>query len=81
MSDAIDNLEQLSEAIDLDPDEEDDEDFDRAQQFELRSRAEEISDDLGLVFDDDFANMIHDLLDNLRAARDEDAEIIAFVNG
>jgi hypothetical protein len=25
--------------------------------------------------------MIHDLLDNLRAARDEDAEIIAFVNG
>lgn len=81
MSDAIDNLEQLSEAIDLDPDEEDDEDYDRAQQYELRSRAEEISDDLGLVFDDDFANIIHDLLDNLRAARDEDAEIIAFVNG
>lgn len=81
ISDAIDGLEQLSEAIDLDPDEEDDEDFDRAQQFGLRTRAEEIAEDLGLVFDDDFADLINDLLDNLRAARDEDGEIIAFVNG
>ena len=81
MSDAMDSLEQLSEAIELDPDEDDDEDFDRAQQFELRQRAEEIADDLGLVIDDDFGDLITDLIDNLRAARDENGEIIAFVNG
>jgi len=81
MSDAMDQLDRLGEAIDLDPDEEDDEDYDRVQLYELRKRAEEMANDLDLVFDDDFAALIGELVDNLRAARDEDGEIIAFVNG
>ena len=51
------------------------------QLYELRKRAEEMASDLDLVFDDDFAALIGELVDNLRAARDEDSEIIAFVNG
>jgi hypothetical protein len=81
MSDAMDQLDRLGEAIDLDPDEEDDEDYDRVQLYELRKRAEEMASDLDLVFDDDFAALLGELVDNLRAARDEDSEIIAFVNG
>jgi hypothetical protein len=81
MSDAMDQLDRLGEAIDLDPDEEDDEDYDRVQLYDLRKRAEEMAQDLDLVFDDDFAALVNELVDNLRAARDEDGEIIAFVNG
>ena len=58
-----------------------DEDYDRVQLYELRKRAEEMAQDLDLVFDDDFAALIGELVDNLRAARDEDGEIIAFDNG
>jgi hypothetical protein len=81
MSDALEALDQLVEAIDLDPDEEDDEDFDRVRLFQIRGRAEELAEDLKLVFDDDFADLVNDLADFTRAARDEDGALITVHNG
>lgn len=80
VTDAIDALDRLVEAIEFDPDEEDDEDYDRVQLMELRSRAEELAEDLGLTFDDDFVDMVSELVENLKAARDEDLEMVTFVS-
>jgi hypothetical protein len=77
ISDCIEALEQLAEALELDADEE--EDYEGSDLLALRNRAEEIADDLGLSIDDDFADAINELIDNLKAALDEESDIVAIV--
>jgi hypothetical protein len=77
ITDAIEALEQLAEALELDPD--DEEDYETSDLLGLRNRAEEIAEELSLSIDDDFADAINELIDNLKAAIDEDSDLIAIV--
>lgn len=77
ITDAIEALEQLSEALELDADE--DEDYESSDLLGLRNRAEEIADDLGLTIDDDFADAINELIEHLKAAVEEESDIVTIV--
>lgn len=79
LSDAVDAFEHLAEAIELDPDEEDDEDIEQEELFHLRNRLEGTAEaiDMGL---DEFEVFVDELLETFKAAVNEERELIALVS-
>lgn len=78
ITDAVDSLEQLAEALELDADE--DEDYEGGDLIGLRNHTEQVADEHGFVVDDDFADMVNELIDILRAAIDEERDLVSIVS-